>query len=116
DVGTGDLPRGPEGGVEGEGRTRRGGGAARGTAARARPRDSMRAFKPLSEEVDGELRIASDPPLVVPLEDLVAPGRLREESEAAIHGLLESYRQTLAGLHHPIEEFRYVHTARKVVG
>ena len=89
---------------------------AKRNVAKARTRDSMRAFKRLTEEVDGELRIVSDPPLVVPLEDLVAPGRLREESEAAIHGLLESYRQTLAGLHHPVEEFRYVHTARKVVG
>src|SRR5262249_42966187 len=73
-------------------RTRGGGRAARGNAARPRPRDSRGAFKRLTGEVEGELRTASAPPLVVPLEDLVAPGRLREESEAAIHGLLESYR------------------------
>jgi hypothetical protein len=29
---------------------------------------------------------------------------------------MRSYRRTLAGHHHPIEEFRYVHAARKVVG
>jgi uncharacterized protein (DUF2252 family) len=84
--------------------------------AKARTRDSMRAFRRLTEEVDGELRFAGDPPLLVPLEDLVAPGRRRDESEAVIHALLGSYRETLAGLHHPIEEFRYVDTARKVVG
>ena len=35
---------------------------------------------------------------------------------ALIKELLRSYRRTLAHQHHPLEEFRYVHTARKVVG
>jgi uncharacterized protein (DUF2252 family) len=30
--------------------------------------------------------------------------------------LVQSYRRSLARYHHPIEEFEYVHTARKVVG
>ena len=30
--------------------------------------------------------------------------------------LLRSYRRKLASDHHPLEEFRYLHTARKVVG
>ena len=30
--------------------------------------------------------------------------------------LIKKYRKTLADEHHPLEEFRYVHMARKVVG
>ena len=33
-----------------------------------------------------------------------------------IKKLLSSYRRTLGREHHPLEEFRYVHAARKVVG
>src|SRR2546430_7182976 len=33
-----------------------------------------------------------------------------------IKKLLNSYRRTLSHQHHPLEEFRYVHAARKVVG
>ena len=34
-------------------------------------RDSMQAFTKLTEEVDGEPRIISDPPLIVPIRELV---------------------------------------------
>ena len=37
-------------------------------------------------------------------------------TEALMKKLLDSYRRTLAHHHHPIEEFRFVHAARKVVG
>ena len=42
--------------------------------AKARSKDSLRAFAKLTEIVDGEPRIASDPPLIVPIEE-VAVGR-----------------------------------------
>ena len=58
----------------------------------------------------------ADPPLIVPVEDLVVPGSEREHSEALIKKLLNSYRRTLGNQQHPLGEFRYVHTARKVVG
>ena len=38
--------------------------------AKARTKDSMRAVAKLIEVVDGELRIAADPPLIVPIEQL----------------------------------------------
>jgi hypothetical protein len=66
-------------------------------------------------EVDGARRIVADPPLIVPIED-VAGGPEWAESDALIERLLASYRRTLAHDHHPIEEFAYVHVARKVVG
>ena len=42
--------------------------------AKARTRDSSRVFTRLAGEVDGELRIVADPPLIVPIEDLALPG------------------------------------------
>ena len=67
-------------------------------------------------EIDGELRIVADPPLIVPIEDLADPGTTREEIDRSMRKLIQSYRRTLARYHHPIEEFEYVHAARKVVG
>jgi uncharacterized protein (DUF2252 family) len=85
--------------------------------AKARTRDSTRAFSKLTAEINGEPRIVGDPPLIVPIEDLVLPGTTREETERSMGQLLRSYQRTLAHHeHHPVEEFRYVHMARKVVG
>ncbi len=44
-------------------------------AEKARTKDSMKALSRLTDEVDGSLRIVGDPPLVVPLDDLIAAGR-----------------------------------------
>jgi uncharacterized protein (DUF2252 family) len=82
---------------------------------RARTRDSVRVFAKRTAEVDGERRIVADPPLIVPIEDLAAGAEWRD-TDALIKRLLNSYRRTLAHDHHPIEEFAYVHAARKVVG
>ena len=38
--------------------------------AKARSKDSLRAFAKLTEMVDGEPRIVSDPPLIIPIEEL----------------------------------------------
>ena len=51
--------------------------------AKARAKDSMRALDRLTHRVDGQLRILADPPLIVPIEDLVQ-GRGRQEIEAGI--------------------------------
>jgi len=67
-------------------------------------------------EVDGEVRILADPPLVVPIDDLVQPGTAREETEAWMRELVRTYRRTLSRRHHPMEQYRYIDTARKVVG
>ena len=84
--------------------------------AKARSKDSMKAFGKLTTMVDGEPRIASDAPLIVPIEDLAGGAEL-EEIEAFVHGAIRSYRRTLtADRRRLIERFRYVHAARKVVG
>ncbi len=83
---------------------------------RARARDHLRVLKKRAGEIDGELRIVADPPLIVPIEDLAVPGTTREQIDRSMRKLIQSYRRTLARHHHPIEEFEYVHAARKVVG
>ena len=52
----------------------------------------------------------------MPFDDLVLSGMAREDIEEWMRSLVKSYRHSLATRHHPIEEFRYVDTARKVVG
>ncbi len=50
--------------------------------AKTRTKDSLRAFTKLTTIVDGEPRIVSDPPLIVPVEDL-PEGRDVEDSRGA---------------------------------
>ncbi len=83
---------------------------------KAHTRDNTRVFTKRAAEVDGELRIVADPPLVIPIEDLVTPGSAWEDPAPLIKKLLSSYRRTLVHHHHPLEEYRYVHTAYKMVG
>ena len=79
-------------------------------------RDHTRVLAKRADRVGGELRIVADPPLIVPIEDLTDPGSEWEDPAPTIKKLLASYRRTLGRHGHPLEEFRYVHAARKVVG
>jgi hypothetical protein len=82
--------------------------------AKARSKDSIKAFDKLVQVVDGRPRLVGDPPLIVPIEDLFSE---YQQIDEGIHTLLRAYRRTLAGDHrHLLEGFRYVHAARKVVG
>jgi uncharacterized protein (DUF2252 family) len=84
--------------------------------AKARTEDSLRAFGKLTQLVDGEPRIISDPPLVVPVRELV-PGQEGEELFGRIHELLRAYRRSLqTDRRHLLEQFRVVDIARKAVG
>jgi uncharacterized protein (DUF2252 family) len=83
---------------------------------KAQTRDNTRVFTKRAAEVEGELRIVADPPLIIPIEDLATPGSEWEDPVPLIKKLLSSYRRTLANQHHPLEEYRYVHTAYKMVG
>jgi len=84
--------------------------------AKARAKDSLRALDRLTHRVDGELRIVSRPPLIVPVEELLGPGEKRD-AEDAIRGVLERYAATLKGdRRHLLETYRFRHMAHKVVG
>ena len=81
--------------------------------AKRRAKHGLRALSRLTVLVDGEPRIVSDPPLIVPIEQLAEPDRIVE----AIRSILHSYRRTLLDdRRHLLERFRYAHAARKVVG
>jgi uncharacterized protein (DUF2252 family) len=85
-------------------------------AAKARSKDSLKALARLTEEVDGELRIKSDPPLISPLEEWLPADQLAG-AQQRIESLLASYRSTLrGGAASLLDGYRYVHAARKVVG
>ncbi|HEU4944942.1 MAG TPA: DUF2252 domain-containing protein [Solirubrobacterales bacterium] len=89
--------------------------AFRRNLAKTRAKDRMRALSKLTHEVDGRLRIVSEPPLVVPLRELadVDP----EEVEARVREILADYRETLAADRRVLlDSYRYVDAALKVVG
>ncbi len=89
---------------------------AEANIAKSRSKDSLRAFSKLTELVDGEPRIVSEPPVIVPMRELL-PEADFGTFEEQIRGMLRSYRRTLAGdRRRLLERFRYVDIARKVVG
>jgi len=84
--------------------------------AKAMTKDSVKALSKLTHPVDGESRFVSDPPLIVPISELV-PGTSGEAIREQIGELLAQYRDTLRpDRRHLLEGFRYVDLARKVVG
>ncbi|TML47651.1 MAG: DUF2252 domain-containing protein [Actinobacteria bacterium] len=90
---------------------------AEASIEKSRTKDSMHAFEKLTHVVDGERRIISDPPLIVPIDELIPASMQRHEIVGEIQGLVRSYRQTLeTDRRHLLEQFRFVDMARKVVG
>jgi len=83
--------------------------------SQAYARDSARVLAKRADKVGGELRIVADPPVIVPIEDLPRTEEW-DEPTPLIKALLAQYRDTLGRQGHPIEEFSYIHAARKVVG
>jgi uncharacterized protein (DUF2252 family) len=90
--------------------------AAEKLLAKAHTADSTKALSKLTTVVEGRRRIISDPPMIVPLEELftdVQAGALYEE----IRTVLGKYRRTLqSDRRHLLEQFTLVQAARKVVG
>ncbi len=91
---------------------------ARKQAQKARTRDSLQALGKLAEQVDGQYRIVSQPPVVVPAREL-APriGVSADQLQDTIHQQFRAYRATLQDdRRHLLERFQVVDVARKVVG
>ena len=83
---------------------------------KAGKKNSLKAFDRLVHEVDGEPRIISDPPLLVPAGELVSEDQ-REALEERILEMLGRYRESLKGdRRHLFDSYRFVEMARKVVG
>jgi uncharacterized protein (DUF2252 family) len=83
---------------------------------KARTRDTMQAFGKLTEVVDGRLRIRAEPPLLVPLRD-VLPETEEHDLESRFRALIRQYRGSLQSDHRALlERYSFVDMARKVVG
>ena len=81
--------------------------------AGARAKDHLRALTKLTERVDGQPRIVSRPPRIVPIEELF-PG---DDVEEQMRALLRAYRRSLpVERRHLLEGYRYAHMARRVGG
>jgi uncharacterized protein (DUF2252 family) len=87
-------------------------------AAKARTRDSLQALSKLGERVDGQYRIVSQPPIVVPMRELEATSGLSaDQMERMLHDQFRAYRATLQDdRRRLLEQFEVVDMARKVVG
>ncbi len=84
--------------------------------AKSRGKDSLRALSKLTTSVDGKHRIVSDPPLIVPLEDLL-PVEVAARTRSTLQAWLRGYRQSLQpDRRHLLESYELVDVARKVVG
>src|SRR3954452_467932 len=82
----------------------------------ARTRDSTQALSKLTEVVGGRRRLASVPPLIMPLRDLL-PHTEEEDLEERFRVLIRDYRRTLQPDRRIIlERYHFVDMARKVVG
>jgi uncharacterized protein (DUF2252 family) len=85
-------------------------------AAKARSKDSTRAFGKLTYTTNGRVRIAADPPLITPVEDL-APHDEAERINDAMAAVVARYAETLPRERRRLlDRYEYVHAARKVVG
>jgi uncharacterized protein (DUF2252 family) len=84
--------------------------------AKAHTKDSTSALAKLTAEVDGQRQIISDPPAIVPIEEIFAD-RQADEIYEQVRAVLDKYQRSLqSDRRHLLSEFTLVHVARKVVG
>ena len=84
--------------------------------AKAHTRDSTQALGKLTTVVDGRRQIISDPPLIVPVEEVFSDVQASAIYEQ-IRTVLGKYGRTLqSDRRHLLEQFTLVQMARKVVG
>jgi hypothetical protein len=89
---------------------------AQRNVAKAESMNQLKARAKLTRLVDGDLRFVSDPPLVVPVQELFGEAEGRRVGEG-MHEATRNYRRTLPGdCRRLLESYRFVDLARKVVG
>ena len=82
----------------------------------ARRRDSVLALQKLTRQVDGTTRLASRPPLLVPIDEIVPAGD-RESLQCSIVKLIGEYRKSLSEDRRSlIGTYEFTDMAHKVVG
>jgi uncharacterized protein (DUF2252 family) len=88
----------------------------RRATTKAESKDQLKARKKLTKVVDGELRFRSDPPLLVPVNELFKAEEAGQVADV-LHEALRAYRRTLPGERRRLlESYQFVDLARKVVG
>ncbi|MBF6300984.1 DUF2252 domain-containing protein [Nocardia amamiensis] len=88
----------------------------RKTLAKSRTHDSQQALAKLTTRVDGRPRIISDPPLIIPIEEIFADVDA-ENLYRELRRRLSDYRATLQDNRRVLlDQFEFVQAARKVVG
>ena len=85
--------------------------------AKARTQDSMRDVAKLTRIVNGRPRIISDPPLLVPIDELLSNEQELSALQTDVAGLVAKYQRTLeTDRRYLLEQYEVVDIARKVVG
>ncbi|TFV92954.1 DUF2252 domain-containing protein [Blastococcus sp. CT_GayMR20] len=87
------------------------------TVAKAQTKDNMGALDRFATVRDGVPRLDAEPPLVVPVRDLLDGGAESDATEDGLRRLLSDYRDTLQPERRVLlDRYRLVDMARKVVG
>jgi uncharacterized protein (DUF2252 family) len=88
------------------------------TLRKAHTRDSLEALTKFAEVVDGRHRIASRPPVIIPLRDLAESYEMTpEQARDAVEEQFGAYKATLSDNRRQLlDRFTIVDMARKVVG
>ena len=85
--------------------------------AKARTKDNLGALGRFAGGQDGRSEIVADPPLIVPLRDLVEEGTDIAELKEQLLAMLDAYRTSLEPERRALlDQYRLVDFARKVVG
>jgi uncharacterized protein (DUF2252 family) len=85
--------------------------------AKAHTRDSMQELGKLTRVVDGRPHIISEPPLLVPIDELIPAETERADLEGLLIGLIGKYKRTLeTDRRYLLDQFEFCDMARKVVG
>ena len=87
------------------------------TMAKARTKDNLGAMNRFAGVVDGQPQIIADPPLIVPIRDLLDDQTVREDIEQGLRDMISAYGATLEPERRVLlDQFRLIDFARKVVG
>jgi uncharacterized protein (DUF2252 family) len=86
------------------------------SVAKAKTKDRFKALARLTQPVDGDIRFVSDPPLLVPAQEIFSDLG-GDDLDDTVRHLLGNYTETVSYRNRQLlDRYTYRHTARKVVG
>jgi uncharacterized protein (DUF2252 family) len=85
--------------------------------AKAQTKDNLGALERFANIDDGRPRLNADPPLIVPIRDIVGSAAEVKKTEQGLRNLLSAYAETLSPERRELlDHYRLMDMARKVVG